>query len=413
MKQSSKRILALLAAGVAGFAFAGAAVAASAQTSTATQAAQPGAAIKVIVDVGDQDEALRLPATFAWKAAIEHALKKQGFNDVTQMGANYTSTNLSATRGRVPDVVVGPSQLIGTAVRFGYVPVAGEDTRTKAVLVTLADSNITSFDQAKGARLGLPTQDSIVDYLMRGEVNAANTTLKRHFKSAYESRFQDALLICMTMGSCDIVGVEKATFDRWVKGGAKVKTVMASQEVPGLAIAVKEGSKINVDMLRADMAESMAAAPAGVATKLSSINKTEFNYVSTLGYFTPRALAGATVVDAKTVQAMLDAKKARYIDTRNDAEFAEAHVPGATLIPYVEKSLKDPDFDSKVDSFNVASLGADKNAVLVFGCNGPECWKSHKASIAAIKAGYTNVNWFRGGVPEWRGAGLPVETGTN
>ena len=46
--------------------------------------------------------------------------------------------------------------------------------------------------------------------------------------------------------------------------------------------------------------------------------------------------------------------------------------------------------------------------MLVFGCNGPECWKSHKASIAALKAGYKNVNWFRGGLPEWRAAGLAV-----
>jgi rhodanese-related sulfurtransferase len=108
---------------------------------------------------------------------------------------------------------------------------------------------------------------------------------------------------------------------------------------------------------------------------------------------------------------LLRAKQGRYIDTRNNAEFNEGHVPGATLIPYVEKSSKDPDFNAAADEFNVDRLGPDKGALLIFGCNGPECWKSHKASIAALKAGYTNVAWFRGGLPEWRSAGLPVEAG--
>ena len=48
---------------------------------------------------------------------------------------------------------------------------------------------------------------------------------------------------------------------------------------------------------------------------------------------------------------------------------------------------------------------------LVFGCNGPECWKSFKASRAALQAGYTKVYWFRTGVPAWRGSGRPLDRG--
>jgi len=61
-------------------------------------------------------------------------------------------------------------------------------------------------------------------------------------------------------------------------------------------------------------------------------------------------------------------------------------------------------------SSTVAKLG-DKNAELVFGCNGPECWKSFKAGTAAMKAGYKKVYWFRGGFPEWRSAGFDVALG--
>jgi rhodanese-related sulfurtransferase len=49
-----------------------------------------------------------------------------------------------------------------------------------------------------------------------------------------------------------------------------------------------------------------------------------------------------------------------------------------------------------------------RNQALVFACNGAECWKSYKASEAAVRAGYTRVNWFRGGLPEWRAASRPV-----
>jgi rhodanese-related sulfurtransferase len=30
--------------------------------------------------------------------------------------------------------------------------------------------------------------------------------------------------------------------------------------------------------------------------------------------------------------------------------------------------------------------------------------------VAAVKAGYTRVYWFRGGFPEWSAKGYPVES---
>jgi 3-mercaptopyruvate sulfurtransferase SseA len=45
----------------------------------------------------------------------------------------------------------------------------------------------------------------------------------------------------------------------------------------------------------------------------------------------------------------------------------------------------------------------------VFYCNAGECWKSYKASVMAIKGGHKKVNWFRGGIPEWKAKGLPTE----
>jgi rhodanese-related sulfurtransferase len=84
-------------------------------------------------------------------------------------------------------------------------------------------------------------------------------------------------------------------------------------------------------------------------------------------------------------------------------------VPGAVLLPYHEKSAKEVDFDASHDRFEVAKLGPDRNTPLVFACNGPECWKSCKATQAALKAGYRRVYGFRGGFPEWRTSGMKYD----
>jgi rhodanese-related sulfurtransferase len=123
---------------------------------------------------------------------------------------------------------------------------------------------------------------------------------------------------------------------------------------------------------------------------------------------TPASLEGVTVVNAERVQGMMKAGAAVY-DVRVAAEYAEAHIKGAKSLPYREKSMKDVGFDKAMDAFDLARLGSDKNAPIVFYCNAGECWKSFKASKVAVDAGYKRVHWFRGGLPEWRSKSLPVD----
>ncbi|MDR3391618.1 MAG: rhodanese-like domain-containing protein [Sulfuriferula sp.] len=123
---------------------------------------------------------------------------------------------------------------------------------------------------------------------------------------------------------------------------------------------------------------------------------------------TPTSLKGAEVVDAAKAKSLMDAG-AKMIDARVAAEYADAHIKGAINVPYREKSAKAVDFDASQDSFDLGKLPADKNAAIILACNGPECWKSYKGAIAAIKGGYKKVYWFRGGFPEWKAKGLPIE----
>lgn len=367
---------------------------------------------RVLINPGDQGEQSRFAVYNAWKGAVEQALRKAAPGSTTTAVLSTDATaDLQTTRSRIHDVFVAPAHVVGSAVRYGYVPVLGLERSVQAVLVAPAEGGITSLAQAQGKRLGLPLQDSVVTYLLRGEINAANTTVKRHFGPLFHTRYQDALLPCLQLRRCDVVAVERAVFDRWVAAGEKLRVVMETRSAPGLSVALREDSKVNADAFRAALVESLAAgAVLSDGSKTVALKGDDFNYVSTLGYFTPRSLGGAQVVDAAAVAQLLQ-RGARYIDTRTDVEFKAGHVPGAKLVPYVEKSAKDADYEAALDQFDTAQLGADRGLDLIFACNGAECWKSYKASQAALKAGFTKVHWFRGGFPEWRDAGQKIATG--
>lgn len=370
--------------------------------------AQPAVVSRVLINPGDSGEQSRVAVYGAWKAAIEQALRKERISGPNVQLSNDATADLGATRSRIPDVFVAPAHVIGSAVRYGYTPVLGLEKPVQAVLVAPKDSPVGNLAQARGKRLGLPMQDSVVTYLLRGEVNAANTTIKRHFGALYETRYQEALLPCLQLLRCDVVAVERSLFERWAAAGEPVKIVMETKPVPGLSVALRDGVRPGVAAFDAALTEALAAS--GEQGKVMSLHAADFDYVSTLGYFTPRELPGATVVDPDMVAQLMKAG-AIFIDTRTEPEFKAGRVPGARLVPYVEKSPKDADFDPGLDQFDLGKLPQERDAALIFACNGAECWKSFKASHAALRAGYKRVYWFRGGFPAWRAARMKFDTG--
>jgi rhodanese-related sulfurtransferase len=123
---------------------------------------------------------------------------------------------------------------------------------------------------------------------------------------------------------------------------------------------------------------------------------------------TPASLEGVKIVSAEAAMQMR-AKGVPLIDTRVATEYADKTIKGAKSVPYREKSAKDVKFDRTKDEFDLSKLPSDKNAPLVFFCNSGECWKSYKASVVARDAGYKQIHWLRGGMPEWSAKGLPTQ----
>lgn len=124
---------------------------------------------------------------------------------------------------------------------------------------------------------------------------------------------------------------------------------------------------------------------------------------------TPSTLAGGKVITVADGKKLLDAKTAVFIDTRSVVNFGKGHVAGASTAAYKEKSDKVATFDAKLDSFELDKLPKDKAAAVVFYSDGPTGWKSYKAAVLSIGAGYKNVHYMRGGFADWVAKGLPVE----
>lgn len=86
------------------------------------------------------------------------------------------------------------------------------------------------------------------------------------------------------------------------------------------------------------------------------------------------------------------------IDVRPEDEFALGHVPGARNIPLGDLKR----YLSKLD----------RKTEIVAYCRGPYCVMSFEAVAQLRKLGF-RARRLEDGLPEWKAAGLPVQTGTS
>ncbi len=122
----------------------------------------------------------------------------------------------------------------------------------------------------------------------------------------------------------------------------------------------------------------------------------------------PSGLFGVRLVSAQQVVALQN-KGVMVFDVRDESEYAEGHIKGTRNDPYIERSAQTVHFSAKEDEFRLLMLPGERSIPFVISCDGPESWKSYKASIAALRAGYTAINWYRAGFQDWKARGLPIE----
>jgi rhodanese-related sulfurtransferase/DNA-binding transcriptional ArsR family regulator len=100
-------------------------------------------------------------------------------------------------------------------------------------------------------------------------------------------------------------------------------------------------------------------------------------------------------VSRRELKKRLKAGLVTVLDLRPADEFALGHLPGALNIPLreLEKRLADLDPGQEIIAY----------------CRGPYCVLSYEA-VAVLRARGFKARRLEDGLPEWRAAGLPVET---
>ena len=311
---------------------------------------------------------------------------------------------MRATRSGGYDVFIAPAQVAASALSRGYELVGATDQAEQYVLV--GKQQLASAEAVRGGKIYLPQQDSIYTYMARGMLNATGLSFK-DLKTVEHARYPQAGLAAVTVGVSDATVIRRSEWDEWAKDNPGIARVLAtSTAVPGgFSVVMKRDLPADV---RARISKWFASAVPGVGLKPVTLRPdlAEYQHVAELGIFTPTHLPGVKVVTAAQVKALVE-NGAVIVDARSEKEYKAKRVPNAVFAPYLEKSLKDVAFDvSRDDPSAIAKL--DKSKPTIFSCTGAECWKSYKASKYAAANGFTQVYWFRGGLPEWEASGLPT-----
>lgn len=120
---------------------------------------------------------------------------------------------------------------------------------------------------------------------------------------------------------------------------------------------------------------------------------------------TPRGIPGGRVLKTVELQRMLGQNPPPYlIDVLGGG--IHRTIRGAFWLAGAGAGDMNPQEEKRfVDALAKFAAG-DKNRPLVFFCSNSECWLSYNATLRAIRAGYTSVMWYRGGIAAWREAGL-------
>jgi len=315
------------------------------------------------------------------------------------------------------DVLLAPPHIVGLAMRHHYVPVARSQNKTQVVLVARPDVRVASLNEARNREVVLPHRESLVSYMVRGELNAMGTTPARHFGSVHYMQRYAAVLYAMDIGQAELAAVKGDVLREWNARGHQARIVQTLAETPQAGVAVRDQldarTKDAIQRAFVNLPAELKTrlVRAGLASEYVHATSRDFEHVSTRGYFTPEVLPGATIVTAHQVRDLMT-KGVPLYDVRPPSHYRQGHIPKAINVPYELNSPKEPDADLSVDRIDLSQLPKDKNAPLIVQCNGAECWYSYKAAAYLIKQGYTRVHWFRTGLPAWKEAGFPIEHDT-
>lgn len=184
------------------------------------------------------------------------------------------------------------------------------------------------------------------------------------------------------------------------------------QPMPGSAFPTQPGTPAP---LAQPMQPGMGAAPAGGGLdQLMAWERQDMGVAAKrdlhAGAFhgpTPTQLPGGQVITTKGLLPLLQQHGMALVF---DVLGAGQMLPNAIPLAWAAQpgSFDDETQKQLAQALKQATQGRS-DTPLVFYCGGPQCWMSYNAALRAVRLGYRNVLWYRGGMEAWQRAGQQFE----
>jgi PQQ-dependent catabolism-associated CXXCW motif protein len=124
---------------------------------------------------------------------------------------------------------------------------------------------------------------------------------------------------------------------------------------------------------------------------------------------TPNSIPGGQLITTPGLLDLLKAAPGRVLVF--DVLGAAERLPGAlNAVPAHQAGSFDDAVQREFGQFLQQVTQGKRDTALVFYCASTQCWMSYNAALRAIRMGYRNVLWYRGGLEAWKAARQPVQT---
>src|SRR5678815_3920643 len=281
----------------------------------------------------------------------------QSLTKATGLRTTITQTSsmaevMRASRTVENDVIIAPAHVTASAILHAYQLLATSGQEQIYALVVKND--IDAVDKLPGKRLYLPQQDSLRSYVAKGLLAESNIKLTQFSKVTYGNTSGGGL-VALGFGMADVTVADEVQAKDWItQHPGQARILKTTRPVPGgMNMVVRKDFCASECARLGDWVNSPDGAIPGVGRfRMATADATrQFTYVASLGIATPEAINGVTRVGAEQV-ADLGRQGATIVDTRSQKEYDNEHIRGAVLASYLEKSLKEVDFDAKKDDFS-------------------------------------------------------------
>jgi rhodanese-related sulfurtransferase len=129
-----------------------------------------------------------------------------------------------------------------------------------------------------------------------------------------------------------------------------------------------------------------------------------YTFITKQGFFiekkksTPAPIPNLEMISLTKAKELFDSSAAIFVDARNEFEYKNGHIRGATNVALHEYETQRLRLNS-----------IPKNKLLIAYCDGGECSSSIELAVKLMESGAMNVKVFFGGWQEWHAANFPID----